>query len=155
MPGFFVLAGPRDGIAYPAPHLALLGRTIVCIAHRPAESADPLLHDLWSPLHAVESRAMAEHRSDVCRVVLLVADELERDAPEHRHAHELQSWGVVYRVQRDVVRLLGVVVDGVIRVTAGTGKDDEGLGEDEDEDEEEYALSSKGEGDVGIRVHPI
>lgn len=91
-------------------------RLVAVVPHRPAQRLDPVLHDLGCPLYAVELGAMAKHGNDVCRVFLLVSDELEGDAPEHGDADEDEARGRVYGVHLDVVGLLGVVVDGIIDV---------------------------------------
>lgn len=40
------------------------------------------------PLYAVELCSVTEHGDDVCRVFLLVSDELEGDTPEHGDADQ-------------------------------------------------------------------
>ena len=125
---------------------------VAIVAHRPTQGLYPVLHDLGRPLYAVELGAVAEHGDDVCRVFLLVSDELEGDAPEHGDADEDEARGRVDSVHLDIVGLLGVVVDGVVDVTlvavGGSAWAPRGDGG-------ENRLSCKGECDVGVSVHPV
>lgn len=66
------------------------------------------------PLDTIEFRAVAQHGYNISRIFFLVAYELESNTPKHGNANDNETWRVVDGVHINVVRLLGVVVDGVI-----------------------------------------
>lgn len=85
-----VLKQPH-GVLDTVPQLVDPLRLIAVVSHRPAQGLYPVLHDLRCPLYAVELGTVAEHGNDVGRVFLLVANELEGNAPEHGHADEVEA----------------------------------------------------------------
>lgn len=93
--------------------LRLLGFVGV-VTHGPAQGLDPRLHDAGRPLDTVEFRAVAQHGYDVSGVIFLVAYELEGNTPKHGDADDNETVRFVDSVHINVVRLLGVVVDGVV-----------------------------------------
>lgn len=84
------------------------------VAHGPAQGLDPRLHDVGCPLDTVESRAVAQHGYNVSGVIFLVAYELESNTPKHGDANDNETLRLINGVHINVVRLLGVVVDGVV-----------------------------------------
>lgn len=66
-------------------------RLVAVVSHRPTQGLYPVLHDMRGPLYAVELGTVTKHGDDVCRVFLLVADELKGNTPEHGHANQNEA----------------------------------------------------------------
>lgn len=84
------------------------------VAHGPAQGLNPCLHDMGRPLDTIEFRAVAQHGYNVGGVFFLVAYKLKSNTPKHGDTNDNESWRSVDGVHINVVRLLGIVVDGVV-----------------------------------------
>lgn len=79
---------------------------VILVPHGPAERLDPFFHERRCPLDAIQFGAVAEHRNDICWVLLFVPHEFESDAPEHGHTDKTQTRCVVDGVHLDIILLL-------------------------------------------------
>lgn len=84
------------------------------VAHGPAQGLNPCLHDVGCPLDTIEFCAVAQHGYNVSGVFFFVAYELESNTPKHGDANDNEAWRFVDGIHIYVVRLLGIVVDGVV-----------------------------------------